>query len=92
MSACREPAGLRKVAFGFGECALLGFVLGGPISARKVRTRVHVRNRAVVHVAELVRLDRNRPAGQFHLPSREVFGFHEVSTDDRTRENLKSEV
>src|SRR5579864_789822 len=79
-----KPAGLSEVAPCFLERALFGFLARGSVGAREPRAWIHVRNRAVIHVAELVRLDGDRPTGQVHLPARVVFGLH-LSTGTPTR-------
>src|SRR5438876_2609746 len=62
-----EPARLREVAGGLFERALLGFRFRRPLGAREARAGIDIRDRAVIDLAELVGLDRDRPAGKLLL-------------------------
>jgi len=61
------PAGLRQMTLGLLERALLGFRFRPPVGAGKTGARIHARDRAMVDLAQPVRFDRDRPAGDFLL-------------------------
>src|SRR6266849_2631463 len=68
---------LGEIARRFFNRALFGLFPRCAVSTRESRARIDVRNRAVIHVAELVGLDRHRPARQLLLAPCVVFWFHE---------------
>src|SRR5262245_57281922 len=71
-----EPPCLREVLRGLLDRALFGFLPGVSVGPGEARARVDVVNRAVVHVVELVGLDRHRPATEFLLTARIILRLH----------------
>src|SRR4051812_10318769 len=79
-----EAARLLQVARRLFERTRFGFLARRPVGAREPRAGVDVGDRAVVDVAQLVGLDRHRPAGDLLLPARVLFRLH-FSTGAPTR-------
>src|SRR5438046_107741 len=75
-SAGREAAGLLDVAPGLFERLCFGVLTRRALGAREARAGVDVVDRAVEDVAELVRLDLDRPVAERLAALRVAFGLH----------------
>src|SRR5262245_62903134 len=67
---------LSQVPRRFLNRARLRLLARRSVGARDARAGIDIRNRAVVDDAELVGLDRHRPARQLLLATRIVLGLH----------------
>src|SRR5437773_1217821 len=74
-----KPTRLLKIPSRLFHGNPLGVILGWTVGAREPRAGIHIRDGAVIDVAELIGLDANRPSGQFDFPTRIVFRLHGFS-------------
>src|SRR5260221_5589101 len=71
------PLRLREVALGLRQRVPFGFLARRGLGAREPRAGVDIVDRAVIHVAELVRFDLDRPARELEPPAFVAFGLHD---------------
>src|SRR5690242_12843680 len=69
-------SGLLQIARRLLDGARFGLRARRTLGAREPRAGIDVRDRAVVDVAELVGLDRDRPAGELLLAPCVIFRLH----------------